>query len=155
MPYIENHEAKGLTTALKNLTDKIVAETNGDTNKISVAGHSYGGIVTYRMVNDNPGYFAAAIPISGSGQVTDAFADTKTWIFNGTSESGGSTSYAAASTAQKKISSVGGEVRLTGLGAGHSRTQTVTWEKEYESPEGETVNPLFWLQRQEKSSQTT
>lgn len=154
MPYIENHEAKGLTTALKNLTDKIVAETNGDKNKITVTGHSYGGIVTYRMVNDNPGYFAAAIPISGgSGPITDAFADTKTWIFNGTSETG--TSYAAASTAQKRINSVGGEVRLTGLGAGHARTQTITWEKEYVSPDGDTVNPLFWLQRQEKGSDSS
>ena len=97
MPFIKNHEAKGLTTALKNLTDKVVSETNGDTNKISVTGHSYGGIVTYRMVNDYPDYFAAAIPISGSESVTDAFANTKTWIFCGTSEGGsGNCSYGAA-----------------------------------------------------------
>ena len=156
MPFIKNHEAEGLTTALRNLTDKVVAETNGDTNKISVTGHSYGGIVTYRMVNDNPGYFAAAIPISGSESVTDAFGDTKTWIFCGTSEGGsGNCSYGAAQTAERRISATGGTVKLTGLGAGHSRTQTITWEKEYESPDGDTVNPLYWLQRQEKTTSSS
>ena len=155
MPYIANHEAPGLEKALKNLTDNVVADTNGDTNKITVAGHSYGGIVTYRMVNAYPDYFAAAIPISGSGKVTDAFSDTKTWIFNGTGENGGSTSYAAASNAERNINSVGGTVKLTGLGAGHSATQKVAWTKEYTTPDGDTDYALHWLQRQEKSSDSS
>jgi len=151
MPAMTDFTERGLTAA-KELMDSVVDEYNVDPNKVSVSGHSYGGISACKLVNMYPDYWSCCIPISGVSGITDAFKDVPTWSFNGTSEGGsGNTSYGAGVNAVKKINSIGGQAKLTSLQTGHSGTNKVTYEKEYESPDGITENPLYWAARQERA----
>lgn len=150
VPVIRNFNDKGVA-ALKELTDHVVETYKCDTNRISVSGHSYGGMTAYKLVNQNPGYFSAVVGISGSQNVTDAFKGVKVWEFTGTYENGeGPTSYGACTNAVKKINNVGGYAYITALKTGHSGTNKLTYEKEHLSPDGDWVNPLTWAFRQVK-----
>ena len=140
--------------ALKELTDSVVEDYNCDENKISVSGHSYGGITSYRMVNKYPDYFSAVVGISGCDQVTESFEGIKVWEFGGTLEDGnGRTSYDSCINAVKKVNSVGGYGFFTGLQTGHSGTNKLAYEKEYTSPDGDVVNPIEWAFRQTKGEE--
>ena len=151
-PHIKDHKD---TTTLKELTDYVVNEYNCDTNKISISGHSSGGIATYRMINTYPNYFSCAVPISGCnlGSINEeSFGDMNVWVFGGSEEGGtGGTSIAAGQWAVNNINSVGGSSKLTVLGCGHAATDERTFQKEYESPTGETINPLDWAMKQTKA----
>lgn len=137
--------------ALKELTDSVVEEYHCDENKISVSGHSYGGITSYRLVNKYPDYFSCVVGISGCDNVTESFKGVKVWEFGGTSENGdGLTSYTACSNAIKKVNSVGGYGFFTGLQTGHAGTNKMAYEREYTSPDGDVVNPIEWAFRQSK-----
>lgn len=151
-PHIKDHKD---TTTLKELTDYVVNEYNCDTNKISISGHSSGGIATYRMINTYPDYFSCAVPISGCnlGSINEeSFGDMNVWVFGGSEEGGtGGTSIAAGQWAVNNINSVGGNSKLTVLGCGHAATDERTFQKEYESPTGETISPLDWAMQQTKA----
>lgn len=151
-PHIKDHKD---TTTLKELTDYVVNEYNCDTNKISISGHSSGGIATYRMINTYPNYFSCAVPISGCnlGSINEeSFGDMNVWVFGGSEEGGtGGTSIAAGQWAVNNINSVGGNSKLTVLGCGHAATDERTFQKEYESPTGETISPLDWAMQQTKA----
>ena len=152
MPAVCDFSEKG-RVALKELTDSVVEEYNCDTDRISVSGHSYGGITAYRLVNENPDYFSCVVAISGSEKVTDAFDGVKVWSFNGTSETkAGYTSIMSGERAVKEVNEVGGEAKLTALKTGHAGTNKITYEQEYESPDGDVCNPLDWAFRQIKAS---
>ena len=49
----------------KDLIDYVVKEYNVDTNHIIVTGHSLGGNGTWDMITRYPGFFSAAVPVSG------------------------------------------------------------------------------------------
>ena len=152
MPAICDFNEKG-RVALKELTDSVVEEYNCDTNRISVSGHSYGGITAYRLVNENPDYFSCVVPISGSEKVTDAFNGVKVWSFNGTYENkAGYTSIMSGERAVEEVNEVGGEAKLTPLKTGHAGTNKITYLEENESPDGDVCNPLDWAFRQIKAS---
>lgn len=151
MPAMTDFTERGLTAA-KELMDHVVEEYNIDPNKVSVSGHSYGGISATKLVNMYPDYWSCCIPISGVAGITDAFKNVPTWSFNGTSENGdGSTSYGAGVSAVKKINSIGGHALLTALRTGHSGTNKMTYEGTYTSPDGIEENPLYWAARQERA----
>jgi predicted peptidase len=152
MPYIKNFEGDNVEQTLKELTDSVVSEYKADSNRISVSGHSYGGVTTYKMVNKYPNYFAAAVPISGSCEVTSSFQNVKVWAFNGTKESGNRTSPKAAQKAINSVNSVGGQGYLTLLKASHSQMNQNTYKGTYTSPDGEEINPLEWAFKQTKKT---
>ena len=152
MPHIKDHKD---TTTLKELTDYVVNEYNCDTNKISISGHSSGAIATYRMINTYPDYFSCAVPISGCnyGSITEeAFGGMNVWAFGGSEENGdGGTSTPVGQGAIRNVNRVGGNGKFTVLGCGHAATDEKTFQKEYESPTGETINPLDWAMQQTKA----
>ena len=151
MPAMTDFTERGLTAA-KELMDSVVEEYNVDPNKVSVSGHSYGGISATKLVNMYPDYWSCCIPISGVAGITDAFKNVPTWSFNGTMENGsGSTSYGAGASAVKKINSMGGQAMLTALRTGHAGTNKMTYEGTYTSPDGINENPLYWAARQERA----
>ena len=153
IPHIKNFSDSRNTEALKSLVDDVVSTYKADSNRISVSGHSNGAITTYKLINQYPNYFAAAIPISGFQQVTDAFKYTKVWAFNGEYDNGKYTSNSGASKAVQQINSIGGVAKLyTYKGYGHSYVQDFTYEREFESPDGDTVAPIEWAMRQTKSA---
>lgn len=151
-PHIKDHKD---TTTLKELTDYVVNEYNCDTNKISISGHSSGGIATYRMINTYPDYFSCAVPISGCnyGSITEeAFGGMNVWAFGGSEENGGGgTSTPVGQGAIRNVNRVGGNGKFTVLGCGHAATDERTFQKEYESPTGETISPLDWAMQQTKA----
>ena len=153
IPYIKNFSDSRNLEALKSLVDDVVKNYNADANRISVSGHSNGAITTYKLINKYPNYFAAAIPISGFQQVTDSFKYTKVWAFNGEYDHGNYTSNSGAQKAVQQINSMGGVAKLyTYKGYGHSYVQDFTYEREFESPDGDVTTPLEWAMRQTKSA---
>ena len=151
VPCVEDFTDKGIV-ALKELTDEVVDEQKCNQDRVSVSGHSYGGITSYKLINKYPGYFSCCVPISGRSEVTDAFKDVKVWSFNGTAEGSSSwTSYNSSVAAVDEINKIGGQATLTPLKTGHAGTNKVTYEKEYLSPDGIMENPIEWAFRQERA----
>ena len=152
MPFIRNFERDNIEQSLKELTDSVVKQYNANPKKVAISGHSYGGITAYRMINKYPGYFSCCIPISGSEKVTDAFKGMKVWSFNGTYESGSSnTGYKKCENAVNEINQIGGKAYITALKTWHAGTNKDTYAKEYQSPDGEMINPLEWAFKQERA----
>lgn len=151
-PYIRNFEGDNIGMVIKELTDHVVNTYNADPNKITVSGHSYGAITAYRMINQYPDYFAAAVPISGWDKVTDSFGNVKVWAFHGSNDEGsGQCSYSGALNQLNKINSMGGTALMhTFQGAGHGWVQNYTFEQEYTSPDGEEETVLEWASHQDR-----
>ena len=155
IPFIQNFSDKKTIPALKEMMDNVVSETKADPNRISISGHSNGAITTYKMINAYPNYFSAAIPISGFSQVTDAFKYTKVWAFNGEYDHGQWTSNSGAQNAVKQINAIGGNAYFYSYkGYGHSYVQDFTYQRKFESPDGEEEEPLEWAFRQKKDQNT-
>ena len=153
IPFIQNFTDKRTIPALKELCDQVVSDTKADQNRISVSGHSYGGITTYRLINSYPGYFAAAVPISGFDKVTDAFKYTRIWGFNGELDTGGNTGNAGHAKAINQINQIGGNAYFYSYkGAGHGYVQDYTYEREFTSPDGDVTTPLEWAFRQKRQN---
>ena len=149
IPHIANFSDQRNIPALKELCDQVVSDTKADPNRISVSGHSSGGITTYRLIAAYPGYFAAAIPISGFYTVTDAFKYTRVWGFNGELDTGGATSNSGHAKKINEINAIGGNATFYSYkGAGHGYVQDYTYEREFESPDGDVTTPLEWAFRQ-------
>jgi poly(3-hydroxybutyrate) depolymerase len=53
------------TSTVKSIVDSVAKEYESDPDRIYIWGFSLGGIGTWQTVNAYPGFFAAAIPISG------------------------------------------------------------------------------------------
>jgi predicted peptidase len=70
------------------LLDSLEAEFSIDTSRIYIAGQSLGGFGTWDYLAAKPGLFAAAIPLCGGGQVSNASAIAKipVWAFHGAAD---------------------------------------------------------------------
>src|SRR5690625_3747166 len=82
------------TDDVKAVIDDLVASGAVDSNRIYVAGFSWGGAYTNTLLNDYPGFFAAGAPMSpvfGSPDAAnnDAHADLAYWIFVNTHDGSG------------------------------------------------------------------
>ena len=151
IPVMRNFDENGIK-AVKEMTDNVVELYNVDRDKISVSGHSYGGITAYKLINRYPDYFSCCVPISGSEKVTSAFNGVPVWSFNGSYETGSSyTSIYSGQRATKEVNQNGGEGYMTTIKTGHAGTNKETYAHEYKSPDGEMINPLDWAFKQTKA----
>jgi hypothetical protein len=77
----------------------------------------------------------------------------KVWSFNGTYENVSTlnTGYKKCAAAVDAINKIGGKAYLTPIKTGHAGTNKETYAKEYQSPEGEMINPLEWAFKQERA----
>lgn len=88
--------------AALSAVDQIAAQYNIDPNRIYVTGLSMGGFGTWRAVKERPGFFAAAVPMSGGGGSSgvSSVAHVPFWYFHakndGTVGVGGSDNQVAA-----------------------------------------------------------
>ena len=147
MPHISDHNN---LEAIKELTDYVVKQYSCDTDRISISGHSYGARETYKMVNKYKDYFSCAVPISGTNSesiTSGAFDGMNVWAFGGSYEGG----TAEGQQAIAKINKLGGNGKFTVLKGGHGEANMNTYKGEYESPTGETINPIMWAMKQVKS----
>lgn len=69
VPFDEAREgwfSKGQTLVLKKLIDQVIADHDDiDSNRIYLTGVSNGATGTFKMLTENPDFFAAAMPIAG------------------------------------------------------------------------------------------
>ena len=73
---------------LKNVIDHVVDEYKIDKNRIYINGFSGGAIATWTMVDRNPGFFKAAVPVSCCPQGVDVknFISTSIYALVGTKD---------------------------------------------------------------------
>lgn len=62
------------TRAVRSLAENIAKDYPVDMNRIYVTGISFGGACTWYSVYNNPGFYAAAVPLMG--YMPDAYSDT-------------------------------------------------------------------------------
>ena len=75
-------------TSTKELIDYVVNEYNVDRNHIIITGHSLGGNGTWDMVSRYPGFFSAAVPVSGCPNAgVEKYLDIPIRSYVGASES--------------------------------------------------------------------
>lgn len=74
----------GLAAATELLED-FLASGKVDTKHVCAAGISMGGYGTWELITRHPEYFAAAIPVCGSGipSMADKLTDIAIWAFHG------------------------------------------------------------------------
>ena len=156
--YIKNFGDGRTSQDINEFVDYMVEKYNGDTNRLSIAGQSYGAITAYKVINENPGKYAACVPISGWGSVNEGTAETAFWAFHGTRDNrgGGShTTYPGAVSAISQLQQLGGTAKLQDLvGKFHSRCQIYTFEQPYTSPDGEEEYAWEWAMKQTKDKTT-
>lgn len=69
--------------AVIELAKAAAKKYHGDMNRLSVSGHSDGGVTAYQIVNGHPGVFAACAPIAGIGTFGKGIRQTYLWAFQG------------------------------------------------------------------------
>ena len=150
VPHIKDHND---LESIKELTDYIVKQYSCDTDRISIGGHSYGGIETYKMIDKYKGYFSAAVPISGTNPESisaDSVGGMKIWAFGGKEGGDSLTSTPTGQSAVQAIKKYGGEATFTYLPCEHGLTQDKTFQAKYTSPDGEEINPIVWAMKQRR-----
>ena len=141
--------------ALVELSQQVCNDYNGDSERISLSGHSYGAIAGYDMIDRYPGYFSAFVPISGgSYEASSAMKDVKIWAFHGAGDNTGNrTNYSLVRNLISQLQRMGGQATLhTFENMQHRGTQNETFAREYQDSEGEMINPLEWAFRQKKDA---
>ena len=112
------------------ILDALAKEFSIDASRRYVTGLSSGGMGTYFCLNERPHYFAAAIPVCGSGQDEWApkIAHIPAWGFFGGNDKGFATKMKSLNEAVEKA---GGKWKYTEYpGVGHN-----SWNKAYAEPE--------------------
>jgi predicted peptidase len=73
---------------LMELIRDIIKKYRVDTNRIYITGLSMGGYGTFDALQRNPNFFAAAVPVCGSGDITKAssIAHIPIWMFGGAND---------------------------------------------------------------------
>src|SRR4029079_335153 len=73
------------TPAVRYLIHQPTASQPVDQSRIYLSGLSMGGYGAWKLLKENPDFFAAAIPICGGGDPASVslFKDVPIWIFHG------------------------------------------------------------------------
>ena len=162
VPYVPSgneYESETFRSALAELPVAVCEEYNGDKNRISLSGHSYGAITAYNLVNENPNTFSAIVLVSGSKAPTEAFKTVKVWAFHGTQDNpGNNTDYSKAVKNIEAIQAMGGEATLHSYSdypnCYHTHTGNYTFSNTFEDPDedkDENISPLEWAFQQRKN----
>lgn len=153
----EDYQDSIYQEALIELTKTITNEYNGDQNRVSISGHSYGANECYKLVKKLPGYFSAIVPYSCGEYISDkeleAFKGLKIWSLHGTKDThpGLATFNADYEKTIKKLESAGVDVNFTPIeGVGHDVQDMVATEK-YVDSEGNVINPIEWALMQTRA----
>ena len=76
IPYVPDgyhYESKEYRDKLNKIPSIIAEKYNGDTNRMSIGGCSYGGVAAYKIVDEHPDTYAAVVTAAGANDVTSAF----------------------------------------------------------------------------------
>ncbi len=119
-------ETSGRLSELKGIIDTVCQKYSCDKTKISITGHSRGSIGTWHMVNNYPGFFFAAVPVScGSYSINPSnFVGTKVKAFAGTSGEAEAYYNSQMRSNVSKIQRAGGDATFVNL-AGHNHGSSI------------------------------
>ncbi len=126
-------------TAVMELTNKVITKYNGDVKRISVAGHSNGACAVGHIVENFPGVFAAAAPISGVTRLSDSMLKTNLWTFRGSYDTPDVDR--SAKISKKK----GGNANCTVFPKQGHAIQAYTFEQTLTDENGKQTTLLEWL----------
>lgn len=111
---------------VRDLVEYVAQSHNIDRSRVYVTGLSMGGGGTYRAVEQAPGLYAAAAPLSAVSQTSAAneLADIPVWLFHGTSDS--TVGVGSSDTMYNQIKGQGGSPRYSRVsGWGHGNWNAV------------------------------
>jgi len=126
-------------TAVMELTNKVITKYNGDVKRISVAGHSNGACAVGHIVENFPGVFAAAAPISGVTRLSESMLKTNLWTFRGAYDTPDVDR--SAKISKKK----GGNANCTVFPKQGHAIQAYTFEQTLTDENGKQTTLLEWL----------
>ena len=80
-----NDKQRAVTVELMEMLAAVIKETNADPARVYLTGQSMGGVGTWGLIAAYPDRFAAAIPVCGIWEPTDApkLAKVPIWAFHG------------------------------------------------------------------------
>lgn len=157
IPYVKNghlYEDEEYRKALAELPLQVCEDYNGDRNRISCGGVSYGSVTAYRLVNENPGEFSCVVAACGAEEVTSAFNGVKVWNFNGKSNSSGHTGTKYVEGQTEEVKKVGGtalEYTVFDTYA-HTNVGTMTFQNKHPDETGTEIYPFEWAFKQVNES---
>ncbi len=84
-PYSSNWSGTGEIEAANSIIDSLLIEYSIDINRLYATGLSMGGYGTWYLITQYPERFAAAVPMSGGGNVSlvSKIIDLPVWTFHG------------------------------------------------------------------------
>jgi hypothetical protein len=155
MPYVKNgrlYEKEEYRDALAELPIAVCKEYNGDTNRISCGGVSYGAVTAYRLVNEHPGEFSAVVGACGAEEITDAFENVKAWNFNGRNEANNHTGRKYVGKQTEAVNAAGGKAMYTTFDNvwAHTKCGTIAFQNKHTDENGNEVYPFEWAFAQTK-----
>ena len=126
-------ETDGRLAELKSIIDTVCQKYKCDKSKISITGASRGAIGTWHLVNNYPGFFYSAVPVScGSYSINPSnFIGTKVRAFAGTVGSAEQSYNSSMRNNVSKIKAAGGNASFVQLdGASHGTSPTAAYTQE-------------------------
>ena len=134
---------KAMLPAALEALDAFIKKHPVDTERVYVTGQSMGGVGTFGAISLRPDFFAAAIPIAGGWDPSDAskIKHLPIWVFHGDRDKVVPTKYSQEMVAALK--KAGGNPKYTEFkGVSHD-----SWNRTYDSEE-----TWEWLFKQRKTS---
>ncbi len=111
IPYVQNgrqYESKEFRDLLAKLPFEVAKKYNGDEERVSLSGTSYGAVTSYRLVKENPGKFSAIIAACGAGDIDESFSGMKVINYSGRQSANNHTDCRYIKKQTEAINAVGG-----------------------------------------------
>ncbi|MCA9172629.1 MAG: prolyl oligopeptidase family serine peptidase [Planctomycetales bacterium] len=117
--------------AVAKLTQDIISKHKVDTSRVYLTGLSMGGFGTWATTIQNPGLYAAAVPICGGGEPGNvaAIKDLPIWVFHGAKDS--VVPLARSQEMVDALRAAGGNVKFTI----YPEAEHDSWTETYNNPE--------------------
>ena len=140
--------------AFMGVVDKVADEYNVNKKKISVSGYSRGARSAYQLVNSNPNYFSAFIPIGANiestEKATSALKNLKLFAIYG--EKDGQRQISTTKNIVSDINSQGGSASIYFFeNEGHGNVQNYSFERTFKDSNGKAYYLLDWAMQQERA----
>ena len=121
--------SSGIQNAALNLIKHLMQEYGSDKRKIIIMGASRGAIGTWKMVNDNPKLFSAAVPMSECppGSSPSNFKHTAVLAISGGSGAQEQTNSSCMSSFVSRIQGAGGRANYQSFGSETHETISGKW----------------------------
>ena len=148
-----NYENPKYRKALANLAVSVSKEYDGDPNRISVGGLSYGGVIAHKLITENPGTFSAVVSACGANDVDSSYQGVSVWNFNGMASATNHTDKKYVAKQTEAVKAAGGDtmpyIQFKGQYA-HTNVGNLTFQQKQQDQDGNMVWVIEWAFSQVK-----